>query len=47
MNSGIIQKSISQGSKTTIWASSFPLKENVVNNEFNPKYIFGLLLNYQ
>ena len=42
MNSGMIQKSISQGSKTTIWASSFPLKENVVNNEFNPKYIFWI-----
>ena len=42
MNSGMIQKSVSQGSKTTIWASSFPLKEKIVNDEFNPEYIFWI-----
>lgn len=42
MNSGIIKEPKSQGNKTTIWASSFPLKESEINEKFNPKYVFWI-----
>ncbi|QKF67965.1 glycosyltransferase, family 29 [Arcobacter venerupis] len=42
MNSGMIKEPKSQGNKTTIWASSFPLKESEVNEKFNPKYVFWI-----
>lgn len=42
MNSGMIKEVKSQGEKTTIWASSFPLKEREVCESFNPKYVFWI-----
>ena len=42
MNSGLIKDPKSQGNKTTIWASSFPLKEKEINEKFNPKYVFWI-----
>lgn len=42
INSGFIKNKLKQGNKTTIWASSFPLKEKNVVEEFNPEFIFWI-----